>query len=1078
MAKKKQIKLSQTLVLFKYLLHQFGVTDIAALVQDLKASTLEGVDENNISHYYWELNKRLFSSAILTREQLRIYDENIVSHTQRINEKRHEPIQWRYFQYIGLLFTEIYLDKYFRDKDALLVDLNAFAKRFNEAGDNAPLFDGNQKIKGLNEAGHQSKLFELSDLNKIAFWQATGSGKTLIMHVNILQYQYYLQRYTTQKNIKPTKVLLVTPNEGLSQQHLEEFKHSNIRAGIFSKQSGGTVSGLFSGSEVEIIEITKLSDESGDKTVAVEAFEDGNNLVLIDEGHRGVAGDKWKNRRDALSANGFAFEYSATFGQAVSAASGTKSKELLEEYSRAILFDYSYKYFYTDGYGKDYSILNVKDDNNAVFMQKYLTGALLSYYQQMKLYRDQPQAMQQFLIEQPLWVFVGGSVNAVRTVKRKQTSDVITIIQFFSNFIKDSEATKSYLQQILMGNDGILNANNSPVFLNRFSQITAKPWEIETLYRDILKTIFNTDNVGANVYLDRLKGTDGELGLRIGDTEDYFGVINVGDDSTLFKLCQSEGILGMERDFSTSLFQYINAKNSKINVLIGAKKFTEGWSSWRVSTMGLMNIGRSEGSQIIQLFGRGVRLKGYGISLKRSSRLDMEQRPSSIPDFLSTLETLNIFGIRADYMEIFKKMLEDEGLPPNDGSFEQIKMPVIKFPEDKIRQLKVIRTQAGRDFKKEVPHLDLPLPTNRHSIYLDWYPKVENFESKRKSSDVQAENEKHYLKANHLAFLDWNTIYLDLQRFKNERSWYNLSIDVQLLPQFFNQVSWYNVAIPAKDMEQNSFDKISMYQEIATTLLKKYIDDFYRIEKQNYLSQFWEVQELEPTDNNFFDDYDIAVEASQTTIIQTLERVAEKIRTTNEFNESERLIGGQIRVFEFMQHLYKPLIYVGNKVNKGKTIIKIKPVALNEGERQFVDDLNDFYQKNESFFDNKQLFLLRNQSRKGIGFFENAGFYPDFLLWLLVDDKQYITFIDPKGLRQVNGFNHPKLSFYKTVKEKIEAQLNDDSIVLNSFIISNTAYEDVKHWKGQDNIDDFKQCHVYFQQERDYYIKQILEAIL
>ena len=38
--------------------------------------------------------------------------------------------------------------------------------------------------------------------------------------------------------------------------------------------------------------------------------------------------------------------------------------------------------------------------------------------------------------------------------------------------------------------------------------------------------------------------------------------------------------------------------------------------------MGLMNVGRSEGSEIIQLFGRGVRLKGYRYSLKRSKMLD------------------------------------------------------------------------------------------------------------------------------------------------------------------------------------------------------------------------------------------------------------------------------------------------------------------------------------------------------------------------------------------------------------------------------------------------------------------------
>ena len=77
--------------------------------------------------------------------------------------------------------------------------------------------------------------------------------------------------------------------------------------------------GLFTGQAVEIIDINKLRDEMGDKTVAVDAFED-NNLVLIDEGHRGASsGDKgtWMRFRNALCEKGFSFEYSATFGQAV-----------------------------------------------------------------------------------------------------------------------------------------------------------------------------------------------------------------------------------------------------------------------------------------------------------------------------------------------------------------------------------------------------------------------------------------------------------------------------------------------------------------------------------------------------------------------------------------------------------------------------------------------------------------------------------------------------------------------------------------------------------------------------------------
>ena len=81
----------------------------------------------------------------------------------------------------------------------------------------------------------------------------------------------------------------------------------------------------------------------GDKTIAIDAFE-GNNLVLVDEGHRGAsAGEEgaWMRFRNALCEKGFSFEYSATFGQAVKG-----NKALTDLYAKSILFDYSYRYFY------------------------------------------------------------------------------------------------------------------------------------------------------------------------------------------------------------------------------------------------------------------------------------------------------------------------------------------------------------------------------------------------------------------------------------------------------------------------------------------------------------------------------------------------------------------------------------------------------------------------------------------------------------------------------------------------------------------------------------------------------------
>src|SRR5690625_3174 len=230
----------------------------------------------------------------------------------------------------------------------------------------------------------------------------------------------------------------------------------------------------------------------------------------------------------------------------------------------------------------------------------------------------------------------------------------------------------------------------------------------EDVFSGINLLVFNNNTLGANLYLDNLNGADGELGLRVGEA-DYFGVINVGDERRLYNLAVDNGVLGGERDFSSSLFKNINDDDSPINVLIGAKKFTEGWSSWRVSTMGLMNVGRSEGSQIIQLFGRGVRLKGYNWTLKRSTELDdYERPPAKIPKVIRYLETLNIFGIRSDYMQQFKEFLEEEGLPSNDSIFQKIKIPILPQVKLDNRRLKILTIKEGVDFKKDV-RLDLKL---------------------------------------------------------------------------------------------------------------------------------------------------------------------------------------------------------------------------------------------------------------------------------------------------------------------------------------------------------------------------------
>ncbi len=722
------------------------------------------------------------------------YDQNIVRHTLALSEKRAEPLQWKYFQYLSLLFTEIYLDRFFRDPAQLLADLNTHAAVFDQ-----------DKL-----ARDQVSPFEITDLRKLAFWNATGSGKTLLMHANIRQYQHYLDLHGRSRELNRT--ILLTPNEGLSRQHLEEFEASGIHAEIFSKDQGS----LFAGRAVEILEISKLREEMGEKTVAVDAFE-GNNLVLIDEGHRGASGETWMGFRNRLCENGFSFEYSATFGQAMKGR-----KDLEQVYARNILFDYSYRYFYRDGFGKDYRILSLADDSDEAQRTLYFTACLLAFYQQQKLYADDPAVLRPFLLEKPLWVFVGGSVKAVRTSNKRKVSDVVDILLTLATFVQDRRHSVDAIRRLLEGSAGLLDKSGKDIFAEAYPHLTAQQQSADAMFEDILKTLFNAPGTAA-LHLDHLKGSEGEIALSLGGNKP-FGVINVGDAANLCKLCEAHSELVVtEQDFSDSLFHSINEANSTINLLIGSKKFTEGWNSWRVSTMGLMNIGKKEGSEIIQLFGRGVRLKGHGNTLKRSSQLPGVDRPKRI----GLLETLNVFGIHADYMRQFREYLEDEGLPGNENPLEFI-LPTLRSLEDKVltgKNLTSIRIQEGKDFKRDGPKPTLSLPPDqllRHPIALDWYPRIEADQSKglKRTTDAVDKYEGK-LEEQHLAFMNFDAIWFELQHFKAERSWYNLNLPREILPDLLAPANhgWYRLFIPREELTFSSFEQVRRWEEIATALL-------------------------------------------------------------------------------------------------------------------------------------------------------------------------------------------------------------------------------------------------------------------
>ncbi|MGB9801017.1 MAG: DEAD/DEAH box helicase family protein, partial [Thermanaerothrix sp.] len=612
-------KLENRLVLLAYLNHLFGYESNKELLTDTR-NVAEGFDSGGRSYLYYHLIAR-GGRVKLPEDDLIRYDDNIRNHLAAINRGRTEPITLRYFQYMAALYTEIILDRLFNNRAQLLADLNDFVRTRNaERLPSEPDFEP----------------FAETDLTKLAYWMATGSGKTLILHLNYYQFLHY--------NKQPLdNILLITPNEGLSEQHLAELAASGIPARHFDLNHSSLMTGV--PNTVQVIEITKLVEEKrgGGVSVPVEAFE-GRNLIFVDEGHKGSGGEAWRKYREALGRTGFTFEYSATFGQALSAA---RNDPLTTEYGKAIAFDYSYRYFYGDGYGKDFRILNLRDETNKEKTDLLLLGNLLSFYEQLRYFEEQGESLRPYNLEKPLWVFVGSTVNAVYTENKQKRSDVLTVARFLQRVLENKRGwAVRAIDSLLKGKSGLITPEGMDLFAGRFSYLKETGQPAASLYRDILKRVFHAPASGG-LHLCTIRSAGGELGLKAAGAETYFGLIYIGDTTEFKKLVEADpsGITLEEDAISSSLFTDINNPNTSLNILIGAKKFMEGWNSWRVSNMGLLNIGRQEGSQIIQLFGRGVRLKGRGMSLKRSAAV-----PGEHPKYIKLLETLNIFAVRANYM--------------------------------------------------------------------------------------------------------------------------------------------------------------------------------------------------------------------------------------------------------------------------------------------------------------------------------------------------------------------------------------------------------------------------------------------
>jgi hypothetical protein len=179
-------------------------------------------------------------------------------------------------------------------------------------------------------------------------------------------------------------------------------------------------------------------------------------------------------------------------------------------------------------------------------------------------------------------------------------------------------------------------------------------------------------------------------------------------------------------------------------------------------------------------------------------------------------------------------------------------------------------------------------------------------------------------------------------------------------------------------------------------------------------------------------------------------------------------------------HLYQPLLVRDAELASRQLMLGVPssvrsvPTGLVPSEVQFVCDLREAWASVQytATFAECEIYLLRNLPRRGIGFFGAAGFFPDFLLWLKLADRQVLAFIEPKGM--VN-WPEDKIELLKGLP------MLEVGVPLRGFVVTPTPLDAVGAVGGRiptaDRAAWLKERNVLLQSDPDY-VGTILSELL
>jgi len=824
-------------------------------------------------------------------------------------------------------------------------------------------------------------------INRMAFWMATGSGKTLVI-VKLIE---ILKKLIENKEIPANDILFLTYREDLIDQfkeYIREFNasQSDVFINLKSLKDYDTVKrdtqSLFRDKEIIVFYYRSdlISDEHKEKIVDFRNYDNGGRwYILLDEAHKG---DKEESKRQILysilSRQGFLFNFSATF---------VDPRDFI-----TTAFNFNLVNFITDGYGKyiylsqeEIKAFREKEDFSDIEKQKIVLKSLilLSY---IRKFADKIKKSKKGLYHYPLLLTLVNSVNVEDADLKLFFKEIEKIGQGkvkekFFNFVK-KELTEMFRR-------------DKKILIPEGEEFTVDEKLLAKIaLKDILRDVFNSKSPG-NIEVLTIPGNRQEMVFKLRTSEKPFALIKIGEIRPWLNWFEELGGYEINESFDNeSVFKRINRDDSDINILMGSRSFYEGWDSNRPNLILFINIGIGSDAKkfVLQSTGRGVRIEPIKNERKRLRHLYTAKKIKEdiyrkIKNYILPIETLFVFGTNAAALRETIKTLEEE-----KGEEYVVGQEFIKNKKTEELSLFIpVYKLASYTFteKKE---------TQRFSISQDDYVLTKNYFDYLEDDRVilmRHESDPKILEALRSSFTEPEQFY----RQEKQTALLNPLIT-------FSQIIQHLSLIPEE------FDKFKKLEEEIVHFKK--IKFSLRGRLNEFLNNLRKVREYEEKEKKIeqlqldFEQHKIDAKKF-TRNIQNLEK---------DYPRSLPFDG--IKIEYVPNHYYYPLILSDRR----EKIDYLNHIITEESEVKFIEKLEEYLNRDDNQFNQFDWWLFskldEHTDEVYIPYYHREHhkierFKPDFIFWLKKGKNYFIVFIDPKSYKYTDY--EDKVDGYRTIFE-------------------------------------------------------------